>query len=146
MRKYPFWLKLASVLQLIAALIHAITLFVSLPPSNGIELQLNSLMDSYRFDLGAGFHRTMGELNLVLSACFCLVCMFGSLVNWFLIRQNAAQKIIHGVILINLFIFGILFGLTVAFTFLLPIILLGLIFLSLVAANITERKSLSSSR
>ena len=106
------WLKMTAILQFIAAVIHAITLFVTLPPNNETEKQLFTLMDTYRFDFGAGFHRTMGELILALSACFCLVCLFGSFLNWYLLRKKVETGIMQGVITINLLVFGILFALT----------------------------------
>jgi hypothetical protein len=39
MKKYSTWLKTAAILQFIAAIIHAITLFVTLPPNNETEKQ-----------------------------------------------------------------------------------------------------------
>src|SRR6476659_4049342 len=114
MKKYSTWLKTAAVLQLIAAIIHAATLFVELPPTNETEKQLFALMDTYKFDFGAGFHRTMGELLFALSAYFCLVCLLGSLLNWYLLRKKVAPEIMKGVITINLLVFGILLGLTIA--------------------------------
>jgi len=136
MKKYSTWLKTAAILQFIAAIIHAITLFVTLPPNNETEKQLFTLMDTYKFDFGAGFHRTMGELLLALSACFSLVCLLGSLLNWYLLRKKIEPGIMQGVITINLVVFGILFGLTVMFAFLQPIILAGLIFLFLIFSRL----------
>ena len=98
-------------------------------------------MDTYKFDLGTGFHRTMGELTLVFSACLCLVCLLGGLLNWYLLRKKVDPEIMKGVITINLIVFGILFGLTVAFTFLLPIIQTGLIVLFLILSRFTMRKN-----
>ena len=141
MNKYPVWLKTAAIFQLIAAIIHSISLFVTLPPNNETEKQLFTLMDTYKFDLGTGFHRTMGELTLVFSACFCLVCLLGGLLNWYLLRKKVDSEIIKGVITINLVVFGILFGLTVAFTFLLPIIQTGLIVLFLILSRFTKRET-----
>src|SRR4051812_23820985 len=121
MKKYSTWLKTAAILQLIAAIIHAVTLFLTLPPNNETEKQLFTLMDTYKLDFGAGFHRTMGELIFALSACFCLVCLLGSLLNLYLLRKKVDPEIMKGVITINLVVFGILFGLTAAFAFLMPI-------------------------
>jgi hypothetical protein len=137
MRKYTTWIKTAAVLQFIAAVIHAITLFITLPPGNETERQLFTLMDTYRLDFGAGFHRTMGELVFALSACFCLVCLLGSLLNGYLLSKKVEPKIMQGVITINLLVFGILFGLTVRFAFLMPIVLSGLIFLFLIFSRLT---------
>ncbi|MFL5742103.1 MAG: LIC_13387 family protein [Flavisolibacter sp.] len=141
MKKYSTWLKTAAILQFIATIIHAISLFVTLPPNNETEKQLFTLMDSYRFDFGAGFHRTMSDLLLALSACFCLVCLLGSLLNWYLLRKNVGAEIMKGVININLLVFGILLVLTLRFAFLLPILLSGLIFLFLVFSRLTMAKS-----
>jgi hypothetical protein len=144
MKKYSTWLKTAAILQFIAAIIHSITLFVTLPPNNETEKQLFTLMDTYRFDFGAGFHRTMGDLIFALSACFCLVCLLGSLLNWYLLRNKVEPGIMRGVITINLLVFGILFGLTATFAFLLPIILSGLIFLFLLFSRLSIRRIISN--
>ncbi|TMI97875.1 MAG: hypothetical protein E6H08_01305 [Bacteroidetes bacterium] len=142
MKQYTTWLKTAAIMQLITALIHATTLFVTLPTNNETEKQLLTLMDTYKFDLGAGFHRTMGELLLALSACLCLVCLLGSLLNWYLLRKKVEPEIMKGVININLVVFGILFGLTTTFAFLLPIILSGLIFLFLIFSRLSINRTL----
>ncbi len=141
MTKYTTWLKTAAIFQFIATAIHLTSLFVTLPPNNETEKQLFALMDTYKFDLGTGFHRTMGELTLVFSACLCLVCLLGGLLNWYLLRKKVASEIMKGVININLIVFGILLGLTIAFTFLLPIVQTGLIVLFLILARFTIRKS-----
>ena len=141
MKKYTTWLRTAAIFQFIATIIHAISLFVSLPPNNETEKQLFALMDTYKFDLGAGFHRTTSELTLVFSACLCLVCLLGGLLNWHLLRKKVGREIMKGVITINLIVFGILFGLTVTFTFLLPIIQTGFIVLFLILSGFAIRKN-----
>jgi len=141
MKKYSVWLKTAAIFQFIVAIFHSISLFVTLPPNNETEKQLFTLMDTYKFDLGTGFHRTMGELTLVFSACLCLVCLLGGLLNWYLLRKKVDPEIMKGVITINLVVFGILFGLTVTFTFLVPIIQIGLIVLFLILSRFTIRKN-----
>lgn len=141
MGKYTTWLKTAAIFQFIAAIIHSISLFVTLPTNNETEKQLSTLLDTYKFDLGAGFHRTMGEMTLVFSACFCLVCLLGGLLNWHLLRKKAEPEIMKGVITINLIVFGILFGLTAALTFLLPIIQIGLITLFLFLSRSTIHRN-----
>lgn len=141
MKKYTTWLKTASIFQLITAVIHATTLFLKPPPANDNEKQLFELMNTYRFDFGAGFHRTMGELTLALSACFCLVCLLGGLLNGYLLRKKVEPEIMKGVININLIVFGICFGLMATFTFLPPVVLSGLIFLFLILSRLTIPKN-----
>ena len=141
MRNYTTWLKTAAIFQFIAAVMHAIGLFVMLPPKNETEKQLSTLMDTYKFDLGAGFHRTMGDMVLALSACFSLVCLLGGLLNWYLLRKKVEPEIMNGVITINLIVFGILFALVAIFAFLPPIILIGLTVLFLIFSKLTIRKN-----
>jgi len=142
MKNYIIWLKTAAILQLIIAIIHAVSLFVTLPPNNGTEKQLFALMDTYKFDLGAGFHRTMNELTLVFSACFCLLNLLGGLLNWYLLRKKVEPQIMKGVITINLVVFGICFVLIAIFAFLFPIILTGLLVLFLILSRFTISKNI----
>jgi len=141
MKKYTIWLKTAAIFQFISAIVHAISLFVSPPPNNDTEKQLFTLMDTYQFDFGAGFHRTMNELVLVLSSCLCLLCLLGGLLNWYLLRKKVDPEIMKGVITINLVVFAILFGLTIVFAFWVPIIQIGLIVLFLIFARFSIPKN-----
>ena len=141
MTNYPTWLKAAAIIQFITAIIHAPTLFITPVPNNETEKQLYILMDTYRFDFGAGFHRTMNELTLALSACFTLLCLLSGLLNWYLLKKKTDPEIMKGVISINLIVFGISFVLIATYAFLAPIILMGLIVLCLLFARITIRKT-----
>jgi hypothetical protein len=141
MRKYSTWLKTAGIFQFIAAAFNASSFFVTEQPKNETEKQLFSLMDSYKFDFGAGIHRSMNNLVLVLGSCFSLVCLLDGLLNWYLLRRKVDPKIMKGVININLLVFGILFVLTATFAFWPPIILSGLIFLFLLLSRFTVSAS-----
>ena len=141
MKNYPTWLKTAAIIQFITAIIHAPTLFISPVPNNETEKQLYTLMDTYRFDFGAGFHRTMNELTLALSACFTLLCLLSGLLNWYLLKKKIDPEIMKGVITINLIVFGISFVLIATYAFLAPMILMGLIVLCLLLARIAIRKN-----
>jgi hypothetical protein len=140
MKNYSTWLKAACVFQFITAIIHSVTLFTTLPPNNETEKQLAALMDTYKFDFGAGFHRTMNEMMIPLSACLCLLCLLGGLLNWYLLRKKVERSIMKGVITINLVVFGICFVLIAKFAFLPPITLMGLIVLCLIIARVTIGK------
>lgn len=141
MQNYKTWLKTAAVFQFIAAAFHAVTLFVTPAPNNETEKQLYTLMSTYKFDFGAGFHRTMDEMTLALSACLSLLCMLAGLINFHLMRKRVDADIMKGVITINLIIYGIFFVLTVIFTFLLPIIQIGLILFFLILSRLILRKN-----
>jgi hypothetical protein len=141
MKNYIIWLKAAAIFQFIFSIIHATTLFITQRPNNETEKRLFTLIETYQFDLGVGFHRTLGELTLVFSASLSLLYALGSLINWYLMRKTAGPEIMKGVITINLIIFGICFGLIVAFAFLLPIILTGLVLMFLILSKFLMRKS-----
>jgi hypothetical protein len=144
MKIYTIWLKAAIIVQFIATIIHATTLFINPTPDNATEKQLYSLMDSYKFNLGAGFYRSMGEMTLALSACFCFFCLLAGMINWYLLRKRVEPGVIKGIIDINLFVFGICFVLVTIFTFLLPIVLIGLIMLFLILSRFSIPKTAKS--
>ena len=131
LKSYRFWLWFAVVVLFVNALIHSVTLFLEPSAKNETERQLFELMTNYKLDFGLGFKRSMNELTTALSACFSLVCLLGGLTLGFLLRQQAEPRIIKGVACIHVVVFAICFAVMVVFTFLPPIILSGLIFLSL---------------
>ncbi len=139
MKKYTTWLKVAAIFQVLTAAFHSISLFVTPIPTNDTEKQLLDLMSTYMMDMGSGFHRSMGDLMTGLSSCFSLVYLLGGLLNWYLVSKKLAPDIFRGVIIINLVIFGIAFGLMVTFTFLPPIILTGLVFTFLLFSWVSIR-------
>lgn len=131
LKRYRFWLWAAVVFLLLTALIHATTLFIQPVAQNETERQLLRLLVGYKQDFGAGFQRSMKEIFIALSACFALVCLLGGLTLGFLARREADTRILKGVVGIHVLVFGICFGVMVVFTFLPPIVLTGLVFLSL---------------
>ena len=139
LKRYTFWLWLAVVFMFLNGAIHSVTLFVHPVPANEVERQLVQLMTTYKYDLGAGFHPTMGNLFTALSSCFSLLCLLGGLTNAYLLKKKVDAGILKGIVLINLFVFGICFVMVLVFTFLLPIVLTGLIALFLALAMITIR-------
>lgn len=135
LKRYRFWLWLAVVLLLLNALIHTLTfVFFQSAAQNETERQLLELMSSYQQDFGAGFKRSTKDLLTALSACFSLVCLLGGLTLGFLLRKQTELGIMKGVVGIHVLVFGICFAVMVVFTFLPPIVLTGLIFLSLLLA------------
>lgn len=117
---------------LLNTLIHTLTFFFfQTAAQNETERQLLELMTTYRQDFGAGFKRSTRDLLTALSACFSLVCLLGGLTLGFLLRKQADVRIMKGVVGIHVLVFGICFAVMVAFTFLPPIVLTGLIFVTL---------------
>lgn len=134
LKSYRFWLWTAAVLLLLTALIHASTLFIEPTAQNETERQLLALLVGYKQDFGAGFHRSMKEIFIALSACFSLVCLLGGLTLAYLARAKSDVRELRGVVGIHVLVFGLCFGVMAVFAFLPPIVLTGLIFFSLLLA------------
>jgi hypothetical protein len=131
LKRFTFWLWIAVVFQLLTGGIHSISLFVSPTPQNDTERQLIDLMMNYKLDLGAGIHRSTSQLFKALSSCFSLLCLLGALTNIFLLRKKAGADIVRGLVMIQVIVFGICFGVMAILTFLPPIVLSGLVFVFL---------------
>ena len=134
LKRYRFWLWLAVVILLLNALIHSVTLFLEPAPHDETQRQLFDLMATYKQDFGAGFKRSTNELVTALSASFSLLCLLGGLTLAFLLRKQAEVRIMKGVVGIHVLVFGICFAVIAVFTFLAPIVLIGLVLLSLLLA------------
>ncbi len=137
LKRYTFWLWAAIAFLVLNTIIHSITLFIQPAPQNEIERQLVHLMTTYHNDFGAGFHPTPQNLFTALSSSFSLLCLLGALMNAYLLRKRVSTDIMRGVVAIDLLVFGICFVVIAVFTFLLPIILIGLIVVFLALAFIT---------
>ena len=144
LKRYTFWLWIAVVLMFLTGAVHSISLFVRPVPANEVERQLIELMTTYKHDLGAGFHPTMGNLVTALSSCFSLLCLLGGLTNAYLLKKRIDAGILKGIVWINLLVFGICFVMMLVFTFLPPIVLTGLIVLFLMLTLITFPRSAKS--
>ena len=137
LKRYTFWLWIAIAFLLLNTIIHSITLFIQPAPQNETERQLIHLMTTYHNNFGAGFHPTPQNLFTALSSCFSLLCLLGALMNAYLVRKRVSTEIMRGVLAIDLLVFGICFVVVAIFTFLLPIIMTGLIVVFLTLAFIT---------
>jgi len=135
--RYTFWLKSVIFFQILTGLIHSLSFFSDRKASNETEGQLLDLMTNYKIDMGAGFMRSMNDILNSLSISFMLLFFFGGFLNWFLLKKHLALEIMKGVIRINLMIFGACLATMIFFTFLPPIVLNGLVFISLIGSLLT---------
>ena len=141
MKSYTFWLKAAAVVQLVTAAIHSVSFFVEPEATNDTERQLFSLVQGYKFDLGGGIHRALGDLMTGLSMCFTLLYLLGGVLIFFLLRSRVDVAVMRGVTNIFLLIFGFAFAWMVIFTFLPPIVLTGVVFVLLLVGRLTIGRS-----
>ena len=133
-RRHTFWLWLAVVFQLLNALGHSLSFLITQVPANETERQLLELMGTYRLDMGAGFRRTTHQLFTAVSACFSLFYLLGGLNNIYCLKTRVDARVLRALLAIQVIVFGIAFGVIVVFAFPPPIVLSGLVFLSLAAA------------
>jgi hypothetical protein len=141
MKSYITWLKITAAVQILTCLAHAMSFLMRPSPQNDTEKQLFDLLETYSFDMGAGFHRTMEQLINVLSAHFSLAYLLAGLINWYLAITKPNPSVIKGILNINLLIFAISVVVNVMMAFLPPITLTVLSFLLLVITRFSMPKS-----
>jgi hypothetical protein len=130
MKNYKTWLWVVVVLQMLTAVLHGIGVISGLQPSNDAERRLIELMNSTELDLDGVFSPSFSDLFTALSSCFSLLYFFAGFLNAYLLRKNAAN-VLYGILLIQLVVLGVAFGIMLYFTFLPPIIMTGLVFVAL---------------
>lgn len=145
LKRYTFWFSAAVIFQFLTAAIHALSLFIPLQPTDDTERRMVELVTTYKMDMGAGFHPTFFNLFTALSSSFTFLCLFAALTNGYLLWKHTEANVMKGIIGINLAVFGIFFVVAAYFTFLPPIICVGLIFINLLAAFVVAPKTESDS-
>jgi len=133
-KRFSFFIWSLIIFQLLTAVIHSISFFITPVGTNPTETQLINLISTYKMDMGNGIFRTYSEIVVSLSICFTLICLFGGLLNWFLKRNQITSKVWKGVLLIECIVFGILFLVVLLYAFVPPMVCIGLIFISSIAA------------
>jgi hypothetical protein len=136
-RNFRFFLTTAGIIQVLTGLIHGLSLFISPSASNEKEEQLLELFVNYKQDMGAGYYRSMDELFTSISVCFTLLFLFGGLLNLYLLRKRADAALMTGILTLEVLIYGICFAVMLAYAFLPPIVLSGLVFITLLMSRAT---------
>lgn len=141
LKQYSFWLKTSIILQVITAAAHSMSFFFTPEGSTHQERLLIDLMQNYRTDMGAGFSPSTMNIMTAFSACFALLYLMGALVNGYLLRRKTDIVTMKGIITINLVVFGVCFMVMALNTFLPPIVMTGMVFLSLIVSRLTFLKT-----
>jgi len=129
--KISSWLKVALGFQFLTAAVHSLSFIRSPQGQNEIEKQMLDLMYNHKMDMGAGFHRSMGQIFTSVSLSFTLIFLLGAFINLYLIRVHAPVLLIKGIVGIQALIFFVVFLGTVFLAFLPPAVFTGLVFLFL---------------
>jgi len=139
MKRYTFWLWTAVVVIFVNFTLHSIGLFINPTPQDPTHAQMLHLMETYPLKLGPLFHPTMASLFTALSSCLSLLSLLAGLTIVYLLKKRVEVGVMKGLIAINLLVFGIGLVIFAALTFLLPVILTGLIVVCLLGAFLTAR-------
>lgn len=129
-KRAHFFVRLTWIFMILTAVIHSLSFFTEPKAANETESQLLYLMQTYKSDMGAGFHRSMDELFTSISACLTLMCLLGGLIIRYLSGKVIEPNTFRGVMIIHTLVFGIAFGVMLFYAFLPPIVCMGLIFIS----------------
>ncbi len=134
LKKFSFWIWGVIITQLLTAAFHSLSLFVTPEPTNETEKQLMDLTRNYKPDAGMGFHPSFKDFFTGFSISFTLLFIFGALINLYFKRKNLLPEVWKGLLLIETIIFGGIFIAMAVFTFVVPVICTGLIFLFILGA------------
>jgi hypothetical protein len=91
-------------------------------------------------DMGAGMFHSMMDLFLALSSCLTFLYLLGGINNFYLLNR-LPHTALKGYLFINMIVFGVCFAVMLFLTFLPPIILTGLVFVTLAISYLTVPKS-----
>ena len=110
--------KAGTVFLIVLGLVHSISLFTKLTPSNATEKQLIDLMDNYKFDL-AGSPRSMSDLFRGFSICFMLAALGFGLFDIALWSERAG--LVKRAALVNLIWLIAMIAVALKYFFIVPI-------------------------
>jgi hypothetical protein len=127
---FSFWIWATIIMQVLTAALHSLSFISPAKPQNDTEKQLVDLVKNHKMDMGAGFKRSFGQLFIGVSTSFTIVYIFGAILNWYFLKQGMSLEMWHGLMLIQMIIYGVIFLLQLRYTFLPPIIVTGLVFIA----------------
>ena len=138
MNRYILWIRVSAILQIVTGFVHSLSFLRDRTPLNETERTLKELMTTYHPDMGPFFHPTMNDLLNALSSCFAFLYIFAGVINLYLLPRGLSANLWKGLVSINLLIFGAAFLVMLMLTFLPPVVLTGLVFISLCLAYATN--------
>ncbi|NBA84503.1 hypothetical protein GVN16_01945 [Emticicia sp. CRIBPO] len=133
-KKYKFWTRLSIFFSLATACLHTIGLVSGFKPQNPGEKTLIDLMNNYKLDLGLGFVRTMNNLMTSFSISFTLLFVFVAMISGVAVQKYTTIVVARSLLGYSVVIFAACFVTMCVLTFIIPIVCVGLVFVSLLFA------------
>ena len=122
MRAFRLMFYTGAVVQVISAAVHFFGMTQRHVPSNEQERMLHDLMHSYRFDLGAGFVRTMSDFLLGFGLVYGAFILFFGLINVLAIRRAGNSRFLRSLCWLNVMCMATLVGVAAKFFVLVPLL------------------------
>ena len=126
-----------TVVQLVSVAVHFFGMSRKRVPSGGQEKMLYDLMHNYRFDLGAGFARTMSDFLTGFGLVYGVFILFLGLINVFAIRQTGDSRFLRSLCWLNVLCMATVSAIAFKFFFLPPLLFAVVPLLAFLGAALT---------
>lgn len=126
-----------TIVQLVSVVVHFIGTLSNRAPSDGQGKMLDDLMHSYKFDLGAGFVRTMSDFLLGFGLVYGVFVLFLALINLFAIRQAGSPSFLRSLCWLNVLCMAAVAAIAFKFFFLPPLLFAVVPLLAFLGAALT---------
>ena len=126
-----------TVVQLVSVAVHFFGMSRKQEPADGQEKMLDDLMHSYRFDLGAGFVRTMSDFLTGFGLVYGVFVLFLGLINVFAIRQAGDSRFLRSLCWLNVMCMASVAAIAFKFFFLPPLLFAVVPLLAFLGAALT---------
>lgn len=126
-----------TIVQLISVAVHFLGVLSNRAPSDDQGKMLYDLMHSYRFNLGAGFVRTMSDFFLGFGLVYGVFILFFALINLFAIRQAESSRFLRSLCWLNVMSMAAVAAIAFKFFFLPPLLFAIVPLLAFLGAALT---------
>jgi len=127
-----------TVVQLVSVAVHFFGMTRKHQPASGQEKMLYDLLHTYRFDLGAGFVRTMSDFLLGFGLVYGVFVLFLGLINLLAIRQAGDSRFLRSLCWLNVMCMATVAAIAFQFFFLVPLLFSLVPFLAFLGAGLTS--------
>ena len=137
MRAFRSMFYTGTIVQLISVAVHFLGVLSNRAPSDDQGKMLYDLMHSYRFNLGAGFVRTMSDFFLGFGLVYGVFILFFALINLFAIRQAESSRFLRSLCWLNVMCMAAVAAIAFKFFFLPPLLFAIVPLLAFLGAALT---------
>jgi hypothetical protein len=129
-----------TVIQLITAPVHLLGTLRKAVPANDQERMLLDLLYNYKFHLGTGFGRSMGDFLTGFSLLYSVFILILGLINLLAIRQADDSRFFCSLCWLNVLCMAACTGIAFAFFFLPPLLFSLVPFVAFLGAALTASR------